>query len=59
MITRVHGDIQFECDECAEVLDTRTSEFSEALTELKVEGWRSRKLGNDWSHYCEKCWVKQ
>ncbi len=55
MLTRIHGKISFECDGCAEVLDTDTKDFDDAMGQLRGEMWVSRKKGNDWSHYCSNC----
>lgn len=55
MLTRIYGKINFECDDCGEVLDSDTKDFDDAMGVLRAEGWRSEKLGQDWSHYCPKC----
>lgn len=55
MLTRIHGKISFECDGCADVLDTDTRDFDEAMGALRAEEWRSQKHGQDWSHYCPMC----
>lgn len=55
MLTRIHGKIQFECDDCSDVLDTEESDFSDALRAMRNEGWHSEKEADDWSHYCPRC----
>lgn len=56
MIHRQHDQIEFECDDCGDVLDTSATEWSDALRSLKNEGWISRKAGNNqWEHFCSAC----
>ena len=55
MMTRIHGKINFECDDCGEVLALDTSDFGEAQRDIKNEGWATRKIGNDWAHFCAEC----
>lgn len=55
MIHRNHGLVSFECDFCAEVLDTHESDFRIALNMSAREGWLARKWGDVWKHSCAKC----
>jgi hypothetical protein len=55
MITRWAGDIAFECDRCGRELDTGTDEWIEALVELRSNEWKSRKVGEEWTHLCPDC----
>lgn len=55
MIDRSRGDITFECDSCAETLETETSAFGLAWTKAKSEGWTVRKIGTEWVHKCPNC----
>lgn len=58
MIDRDHaGNITFLCDSCSEVEPTDTDDFSDAWALAKREGWRSRKIANEWLHGCPKCGV--
>lgn len=57
MIDRQHHKIAFECDTCPEVLECRTEDFSEAWLEAKAEGWKSKKIGDEWVHGCSRCGV--
>jgi hypothetical protein len=57
MIDRQGGKILVECDSCPEVLDTETGDFTEAREMMKREGWRVRKIANDWLHGCPSCGV--
>jgi hypothetical protein len=49
------GKITFFCDSCTEIEPTDTSDFSEAWTIAKAEGWHARKVGGGWEHDCKKC----
>jgi hypothetical protein len=57
MIDRQHGKLIFECDSCDETLTCDTDNFNEAWNEAKREGWRSRKIGDEWVHGCPSCGV--
>ena len=52
---RIHGDFEFECDGCHEVLPTETSNFDSARNVLARAGWRARKILGDWQHFCPRC----
>ncbi len=55
MITRVHGRIVFECDDCGELLETGVADFTEANIARREEHWTSQKVSDVWMHYCEEC----
>lgn len=55
MLDRQKGNIVFECDSCADTLDTGTGNFEAAKNLLDREGWRARKDNGDWEHFCSKC----
>lgn len=55
MIDRQHGKIIFECDCCPETFESETADFNEAWTAAKAEGWRSKKVAEEWLHSCGKC----
>ena len=58
MIDRQGHKILIECDTCSEVFEgEEDAEFAEVWAEAKRDGWRSRKIGNDWVHGCGKCHV--
>jgi hypothetical protein len=57
MIDRQHGKLIFECDSCEETLTADTDNFAQAWNEAKREGWRSRKIGDEWVHGCPSCGV--
>lgn len=54
-ISRDHGDITFECDSCADEYETHEDNFDIAWNMAKRDGWRARKVGNVWQHFCEDC----
>lgn len=55
MIDRQNGGIILvECDSCNEVLDTGTKDFSEATAAMRREGWKARKIADEWLHGCPK-----
>lgn len=58
MIDRQNGGIlMIECDSCNEVLDTETKDFSEARALMQREGWKVRKIADEWLHGCPRCGV--
>lgn len=57
MIDRQHGKLIFECDSCPETFAADTDDFTEAWAEAKREGWRTRKIADEWLHGCPKCGV--
>lgn len=53
---RDHGEISFECDYCGTVEETGTSDFGEAIRNIKEAEWVIRKVGREWKHFCsEEC----
>jgi hypothetical protein len=58
MIDRQHGgEIVVSCDSCPEVLETETNDFSEARAVMQREGWKVRKIADEWLHGCPVCGV--
>lgn len=55
MMTRIHGDIHFECDGCGDNIDTEEKDFSDALRQAKSHGWKPRQVNGVWLHYCGGC----
>jgi len=48
--------IIFICDYCQNEYEVEVNSFSEALAEAKSTGWKMKKDGNDWLHFCcEEC----
>jgi hypothetical protein len=55
MIDRQKGEIKFGCDGCGEVYDSGTDEFNDARALFERDGWKIRREGFDWLHYCPRC----
>lgn len=56
MIDRQGGKILIECDSCDEVFEgDEGAEWSVVWPEAQRDGWRSRKIANEWLHGCPKC----
>lgn len=58
-VDRQHGLIQISCDTCGEVFDGKTDDWNEVWHEAKAEGWKARKIGNEWVHACADCEIDQ
>jgi hypothetical protein len=52
-ITRTYGDIEFECDNCGDSIETHTDDFTDALNFAKGEGWSARPVDGVWKHFCD------
>jgi len=52
-----HGNVIFICDECADNLNTKESDFYTALDRMKEEGWQLGRNDDDtaWMHICNEC----
>lgn len=58
MIDRQRGRILIECDSCAEVFEGEEGEeFNGVWSDAKRQGWRTRKIAEQWLHGCPKCGV--
>jgi rubredoxin len=58
MIDRQHGKTLIECDSCNEVFEgDQGDEFAVVWAAAKRDGWRTRKIANEWLHGCPKCGV--
>lgn len=58
MIDRQGRRILIECDCCDEVFKGEEAwEFAAVWAEARRDGWRSKKIGNDWVHGCPRCKV--
>lgn len=58
MIDRQNGKILIECDSCDEVFEGEPGEeFAAVWASAKRDGWRLRKVADEWLHGCEKCGV--
>ena len=52
MIDRQHGKILIECDCCPETFQGETNDFREEWAVAKGMGWRTRKVADEWFHFC-------
>lgn len=53
-----HGEVGYEahCDSCSEARDCPDAEyFSDAVTDLKLAGWKIEKRDGEWRHLCPDC----
>lgn len=58
MIDRQGNRVQIECDSCSDVFSGQEDdEFAAVWAEAKREGWRTKKIGDEWVHGCPKCGV--
>lgn len=58
MIDRQGSKILIECDSCDDVFEgDEDAEFAEVWAAAKREGWRTKKIGEEWVHGCGKCRV--
>ena len=58
MIDRQGGKVLIECDSCDEVFEGEPGdEFSVVWKAAKDDGWRTKKIGDEWVHGCERCGV--
>lgn len=55
MIDRQHGLIIFECDNCADTLETGEREFPDAMAVFRREGWKAQRSGSAYVHACRAC----
>lgn len=49
------GEITFHCNGCSDMLETLTRDFSAAMVDLRDAGWRAKKDGSEWEHFCPNC----
>jgi hypothetical protein len=58
MIDRQGNRIVLECDSCEETFEgDEDAEWADVWAVAKREGWRSKKIGDEWIHGCGKCRV--
>ncbi len=54
-IRRERGEIVAECNECGAEYPGGTLEWGQFIMDLKDEGWRFRKVNDEWEHRCPDC----
>jgi hypothetical protein len=58
VIDRQGRRILIECDSCDEVwTGDEGAPFSHVWEAARHEGWRARKVGDQWVHGCRRCGV--
>lgn len=58
MIDRNGNRLSIECDSCEEIFDgAEGEEFKTVWNLAKADGWRTRKIADEWLHGCPKCGV--
>lgn len=55
MIRNSKGEVGLECDECGQTFWGGTLEFREMIDDAKANGWKIRKIEDEWTHECEEC----
>lgn len=50
-----HGCGQFMCDSCGDDVSVEGRSMQDKIDELKSEGWRAHKDGDEWKHSCPDC----
>lgn len=51
------GSWHFECDSCDAVIDGESSDFATAWAKAKREGWKCKKIADEWVRGCPRCGV--
>lgn len=51
------GPIDVHCDTCPAGLETGTKDFSEARVTMREEGWKARRIDDQWLHFCPDCTI--
>jgi hypothetical protein len=55
MIDRQHGHVLIHCDACEETYEGNSDDFYEVWPAAKRDGWRTRKIAEEWVHTCPEC----
>jgi hypothetical protein len=58
MIDCQGAKVLIECDSCDEVFEGEDrAEFAEVWLAAKRDGWKAKKIGNEWVHGYPRCGV--
>lgn len=49
------GDYQVSCDYCSYDAEASADDWADLIAGLKDEGWKIRKMDNEWKHKCPEC----
>jgi hypothetical protein len=55
MIDRQHNQIVIECDACENTFDGDSLDWEVVWPAAKREGWKARKIADEWMHFCSEC----
>ena len=55
MTRREKGELLAECDGCGEEFPGGVLEWQDFIDDLKANGWRIHKEGEEWQHHCPEC----
>jgi hypothetical protein len=55
LIDKQNGTFQLSCDICGEVNPKTFPDFYDAVEFKKENGWKSRKLHDQWHDVCPEC----
>ncbi len=55
MMRTEKGETICECDSCGEEAASGTLEWTAFIRWLKDQGWKTRKDGEAWTHFCPEC----
>lgn len=54
-VTKIYGQISFVCDSCGESEEVDDAPFEQSWSALAAAGWRTKKIGREWKHWCPDC----
>jgi hypothetical protein len=54
-ITPSYGKYTLYCNICESEVDETFGSFDDAVTWANEEGWKRRKVGNEWENICPEC----
>jgi hypothetical protein len=43
------------CNQCGEDITLAYGDWDEFMEQFRSAGWRSRKNGEEWEHFCPEC----
>lgn len=50
-----NGWLLCECDGCGKEETGDASDLQGFIRDLQIDGWKIRKKGDSWEHYCDEC----
>ncbi|MFI5113527.1 MAG: hypothetical protein ACHP7J_00180 [Terriglobales bacterium] len=55
MLKKHKGELAVECDECGTEAFGGTADFQQFIQDIKDQGWKIRKVDDEWVHKCPSC----